>query len=119
MEEEKKLPKLQPASSQKIRIEPPKKNDSESEKIGIETKASEGEVFSGVPGEEESAADALQGTGQVKADAVQDKGLLPLWFGLLGVSGVMLVLTFYILIIQFFNMAPIGLLKPLMKIIGG
>lgn len=119
MEEEKRLPKLQPTSSQKIRIEPPKKNDLEPEKIDIETKTSEGEGFSGVPGEGERAADALQDTLQVQTDAVQDKGLSPLWFGLLGVSGVMLVLTFYILIIQSFNMAPIGLLKPLMKIVGG
>ncbi|MBI4679890.1 MAG: hypothetical protein HY753_01425 [Nitrospirae bacterium] len=102
MEEEKKLPKLQPASSQKIRIEPPKKNDLSLEKIGIETKTSEGEVLINVPGVGENAADALQGTGQVKPDAVQGKGLSPLWLGLLGISGVMLLLTLYILIKQVF-----------------
>ena|SRR3989338_9051212 len=102
MEEEKKLPKLQPTSSQKIRIEPPKKNDLSLEKIGIDTNTSEGEGFSGVPDKGESAADALQGTGQVKTDAVQDKGLPSLWLGLLGISGVMLVLTLYILIKQVF-----------------
>jgi len=102
MEEEKKLPKLQPTSSQKIRIEPPKKNDLSLEKIGIETKTSEGEGFSGITGEGERAADALQGTGQVKTDAVQDKALSPLWLGLLGISGVMLLLTLYILIKQVF-----------------
>jgi hypothetical protein len=108
MEEEKKLPKLQPTSSQKIRIEPPKKNDLEPEKIDIETKASEGEGISGVTGEEETL--------QVKTDAVQDMGLSPLWFGLLAVSGVMLLLTLYILIIQSFHIAPIG---PLTKVAGG
>ena len=102
MEEEKKLPKLQPASSQKIRIEPPKKNELEPEKIVIETKTSEGEGFSGVTGEGERAADALQDTLQVKTDAMQNKVLSPLWFGLLGVSGVMLILTLYILIKQVF-----------------
>lgn len=119
MEEDKKLPKLQPTSSQKIRIEPPKKNNLDTEKIGIETKTSEEEVLSGVTGEEERLSAPLQETLQVKTDAMQDMGLSPLWFGLLAVSGVMLLLTFYILIIQSFNMTPIGLLKPLMRVVGG
>lgn len=116
MEEEKKLPRLQPTSSQKIRIEPPKKNDLEPEKIDIETKASEGEGISGVPGEEERLSAPLQETLQVQTDAVQDMGLSPLWFGLLTVSGVMLLLTLYLLIIQSFHIAPIG---PLTKVAGG
>lgn len=106
MEEEKKLPKLQPGGSQQIRIEPPKKNDVE--------KTSEQEPLATEninPVEED-----LQGAMQV---VQQDNGLSPIWFGLLGVSGVLLLAVLYILMTQFLNITPIGLLKPIMKVVGG
>lgn len=98
MEEEKSLPKLQSASSQKIRIEPPKRNNLESEKINIEVNASTGEV----PDKEEVTTAQTQEAGHVQTGAAEDKRLSPLWLGMLGVSCIMLILTLYILIKQVF-----------------
>ena len=113
--EEKKEPKLQSGGSQQIRIEPPKKNDVEKtpEQQPVAT-----ENINPV-GEDLSSPDVTSGAMQIEPSVQQDKGLSPIWFGLLGVSGVLLLAALYILMKQFLNIGPIGLLKPIMKVVGG